>query len=51
MSPILNIRTYGDPVLREPARPVAAITRDIPQQLQQFLRGGIASQASIEYHG
>lgn len=29
MSQILPIRTYGDPVLREPARPVAAITPEI----------------------
>ena len=29
MSTILPIRTYGDPVLREPARPVAAITPEI----------------------
>ena len=29
MSRILNIHTYGDPVLREPARPVAAITPEI----------------------
>lgn len=29
MSQILPIRTYGDPVLREPSRPVAAITPEI----------------------
>ena len=29
MSRILNIHTYGDPVLREPARPVASITPEI----------------------
>ena len=29
MSRVLPIRTYGDPVLRKPARPVAAITPEI----------------------
>ncbi len=29
MSRILDIHTYGDPVLREPARPVSAITPEI----------------------
>ena len=29
MSRILPIRTYGDPILREPARPVAAVTPEI----------------------
>ena len=29
MSHVLPIRTYGDPVLREPARPVAQLTPDI----------------------
>jgi len=29
MSSVLPIRTYGDPVLREPARPVKAITPEI----------------------
>ena len=29
MSQLLSIRTYGDPVLREPSRPVEAITPDI----------------------
>lgn len=29
MSRVLPIRTYGDPILREPARPVAAITAEI----------------------
>jgi peptide deformylase len=29
MSKILSIRTYGDPILREAARPVAAITPEI----------------------
>ena len=29
MSRLLPIRTYGDPVLREPARPVAKLTPEI----------------------
>ena len=29
MSKVLSIRTYGDPILREAARPVKAITAEI----------------------
>jgi peptide deformylase len=36
MSTILPIRTYGDPVLREPARPVDAITPEIRQLIDDL---------------
>ena len=44
MSQILPIRTYGDPVLREPARPVKAITPEIRTLIDDLFATMRASQ-------
>lgn len=44
MSQILPIRTYGDPVLREPARPVKAITPEIKALIDDLFATMRASQ-------
>lgn len=44
MSKILSIRTYGDPVLREPARPVKAITPEIRTLVDDLFATMRASQ-------
>ncbi len=44
MSSILPIRTYGDPVLREPSRPVAAITPEIKTLVDDMFATMRASQ-------
>lgn len=44
MSQILSIRTYGDPVLRKPARPVKAITPEIRAFVDDLFETMRASQ-------
>lgn len=44
MSKILSIRTYGDPVLREPARPVKAIAPEIRTLVDDLFETMRASQ-------
>jgi len=44
MSQILPIRTYGDPVLREPSRPVEAVTPEIRQLVDDMFTTMRASQ-------
>ena len=49
MSKILSIHTYGDPVLRTPSQPVAAITPEIKQLVEDMFTttrrpAGLAAQ-------
>lgn len=44
MSSILPIRTYGDPVLREPSRPVAVLTPEIKTLIDDMFATMRASQ-------
>ena len=44
MSHILPIRTYGDPVLREPSRPVAALTPEIQSLIDDLFATMRAAQ-------
>lgn len=44
MSHVLPIRTYGDPVLREPARPVAKLTPEIQTLIDDLFATMRASQ-------
>ena len=44
MSKILPIRTYGDPVLREPARPVKALTPEVKALIDDLFATMRASQ-------
>ena len=44
MSRILPIRTYGDPILREPARPVAAVTPEIREFIDDLFATMHAAQ-------
>ena len=44
MAKILNIRTYGDPILRETARPVPAVTPEIKALIEDMFATMRASQ-------
>ena len=44
MAKILNIRTYGDPILREAARPVPAVTPEIQALVEDLFATMRASQ-------
>lgn len=44
MSKLLSIRTYGDPILREPSRPVEAVTPEIRTLVEDMFHTMKASQ-------
>jgi peptide deformylase len=46
MSSLLSIHTYGDPVLREPSRPVESITPEILALIEDMFAPMKANRAS-----